>query len=77
MPYKVRKQKCRQKSGKRGSYTLSYKTKSGESRRICHTSKKKAKRQIAAIEMRETFSRDLLEYIAEVVKFLDLSESNA
>jgi hypothetical protein len=66
MPYTIRRKKCRQKSGKKG-----------EKRRICHTSKRKAKAQISAIEMRETFSRDLLEYIAEVVKNLDLSDLHA
>ena len=50
MPYKIRKQKCKQSDGDAGSYVLSYTTKKGEKRRACHTSKKKAQGQIAAIE---------------------------
>lgn len=50
MPYTIRKRKCRQSSGKQGSYVLSYTDKSGKKHNNCHTSKKKAKGQIAAIE---------------------------
>ena len=53
MPYTIRKANCKQASGKSGTHTLSYVDKKGKSHRICHTSKKKAKGQIAAIEMRE------------------------
>lgn len=54
MPYTIRKADCKQASGKSGSYTLSYTDKKGKHHRICHTSKKKAKGQISAIEMRES-----------------------
>jgi hypothetical protein len=50
MPYTIRKQKCKQSSGKSGTYVLSYTDKSGKKHRNCHTSRKKAQGQIAAIE---------------------------
>lgn len=50
MPYTIRKQKCKQSSGKSGSYVLSYKDKKGKKHRACHTSRKRARGQIAAIE---------------------------
>lgn len=50
MPYTIRKKKCRQSDGDSGSYILSYTTKKGEHRSNCHTSKKRAQGQIAAIE---------------------------
>lgn len=52
MPYNIRKQKCKQSDGDAGSWVLSYTDKSGKKHRACHTSRKKAKGQIAAIEMR-------------------------
>lgn len=54
MPYTVRKQPCTQSSGKKGSYTLSYTDKKGKEHKNCHTSEKKAKGQISAIEMSES-----------------------
>lgn len=51
MPYRITKQKCKQSDGDAGKYVLSYKDKSGKKHRACHTSKKKARGQIAAIEM--------------------------
>jgi hypothetical protein len=50
MPYSIRKRKCRQSSGKKGDYTLSYTDKKGKKHSNCHTSRKKAQGQIAAIE---------------------------
>lgn len=50
MPYTIRKQKCKQSDGDTGSYVLSYTDKSGKKHSNCHTSKKKAQGQIAAIE---------------------------
>lgn len=50
MPYTIRKQNCKQSSGKRGTYVLSYTDKKGKKHRNCHTSRKKARGQIAAIE---------------------------
>ena len=64
MPYTIRKQKCKQSDGDAGSYTLSYTDKKGKKHRICHTSKQKAKGQIAAIEMRESI-RDIVRLILE------------
>lgn len=53
MPYSIRKQDCKQSDGDSGSYVLSYTDKKGKKHRNCHTSKKKAQGQIAAIEMRK------------------------
>ena len=64
MPYTIRKQKCKQSDGDAGSYTLSYTDKTGKKHRICHTTKQKAKGQIAAIEMRESI-RDIVRLILE------------
>lgn len=50
MPYTIRKQKCKQSDGDSGTHVLSYTDKDGQKHRACHTSKKKAKGQIAAIE---------------------------
>ena len=50
MPYSIRKRSCRQSSGKRGNYVLSYTDKKGKKHSNCHTSKTKAQGQIAAIE---------------------------
>jgi len=57
MPYTIRKQKCKQSTGKKGSYVLSYKDNKGKKHRACHTSRKKARGQIAAIEA-ESVERD-------------------
>jgi hypothetical protein len=51
MPYTIRKRKCKQTDGDRGTHVLSYTDNSGRKHRNCHTSKKKAKAQIAAIEI--------------------------
>jgi len=50
MPYNVRKRSCTQSDGDKGTYVLQYKTKKGKNVTNCHTSKKKAQGQIAAIE---------------------------
>ena len=50
MPYTIRKQKCKQSDGDSGTHVLSYTDKKGKKHRACHTSKKKARGQIAAIE---------------------------
>lgn len=50
MPYTIRKQKCTQSDGDKGTHVLSYTTKKGKKVSNCHTSKKKAQGQIAAIE---------------------------
>lgn len=50
MPYTIRKRDCRQSSGKKGKYVLSYTSKKGKKYNNCHTSRKKAQGQIAAIE---------------------------
>lgn len=54
MPYTIRKQRCKQSDGDAGTYVLSYTDKKGKKHRNCHTSKKRAKAQIAAIEMEGT-----------------------
>ena len=50
MPYNIRKRSCRQSSGKKGSYVLSYTDNKGKKHSNCHTSRKRAQGQIAAIE---------------------------
>jgi len=50
VPYKIKKQKCTQSDGDKGTYVLSYTSKKGKKYNNCHTSKKKARGQIAAIE---------------------------
>jgi len=59
MPYTIRKQKCKRSDGKSGNYVLKYKPKKptkkkkdseGYVKAGCHTSKKKANSQRAAIE---------------------------
>jgi hypothetical protein len=50
MPYTIRKQSCKQSDGDKGTHVLSYTDKKGKKHRNCHTSKKKARGQIAAIE---------------------------
>ena len=50
MPYNVRKRKCKQSDGDSGSWVMSYTDKKGKSHSSCHTSKSKARGQIAAIE---------------------------
>ena len=50
MPYSIKKKKCKQSDGDSGSWELSYTDKKGKSHKACHTSKKKAQGQIAAIE---------------------------
>lgn len=61
MPYTIRKQKCKQSDGDAGTYVLSYTTKKGKKVRNCHTSKKKAQGQIAAIEGPPMNSADYVE----------------
>lgn len=51
MPYTIRKQSCKQADGDRGAWTLSFVDKGGKAHRACHTSKKRARGAIAAIEM--------------------------
>lgn len=53
MPYSIRKAKCKQTDGDRGGYVLSYTDNKGKRHRNCHTSRKKARAQISAIEMPE------------------------
>jgi hypothetical protein len=61
VPYTIRKQKCKQSDGDAGTYVLSYTTKKGKKVRNCHTSKKKAQGQIAAIEGPPMNSADYVE----------------
>ena len=53
MPYSIKKKKCKQSDGDSGEYALLYTDKKGKKHSNCHTSKKKAQGQIAAIEMRK------------------------
>ena len=66
MPYKIIKRKCRPSDGDAGSYVLAYKTKKGKQKSNCHTSRSKARKQIAAIEMPESAIREMISMILEV-----------
>jgi hypothetical protein len=48
--YYIRKKSCTQSDGDKGNTVLKYTDKKGKKHTNCHTSKKKAKAQIAAIE---------------------------
>jgi hypothetical protein len=61
MPYTIRKQKCKQTDGDIGAYVLSYTSKKGKKISNCHTTKKKAQGQIAAIERPMVNSADVSE----------------
>lgn len=74
MPYTIRKSDCIQSSGKKGSYTLSYTDKKGKKHRICHTSKKKAQSQIAAIEMPESYDVDFRDTLDESIMITIMEE---
>jgi|TARA_R110001583_G_scaffold41020_16_gene130636 hypothetical protein len=76
MPYTIRKNKCKQADGDSGSYSLSYTDKKGKKHTACHTSKKKAQGQIAAIEMEadEKEADTLMEVILE--KILEIKDGN-
>ena len=50
MPYKITKKKCKQSDGDAGNHVLSYTDGKGKDHDNCHTSKKGAQGQIAAIE---------------------------
>jgi len=77
MPYTVRKQKCKKSDGGSGSYVLSYTDKKGKKHRACHSSKKKAKGQISAIEMRrENVNENLLKQMIREILEEELNERN-
>tara|TARA_A100001391_G_scaffold174335_1_gene136739 strand:- start:827 stop:1042 length:216 start_codon:yes stop_codon:yes gene_type:complete len=48
--YNIKAQSCTQSDGDKGKYVMYYTDKKGKKRSNCHTSKQKAKDQIAAIE---------------------------
>lgn len=70
MPYTIRKSKCKQSSGKPGSYTLSYTDKKGKKHSNCHTSRKRAQAQIGAIEMREDNDVDPRDPLSEGIMIM-------
>jgi len=74
MPYTIRKRDCKQSSGKKGSYTLSYTDKKGRRHSNCHTSKKKAKAQISAIEIPESNEIDSGETLDESIMITIMEE---
>jgi len=69
MPYNKRKQKCKQSSGKAGSYVLSYTDKKGKKHSACHTSEKNMQGQIAAIEAEadEVYGEEINEDIMRIL----------
>ena len=74
MPYTIRKSDCRQSSGKKGTYTLSYTDKKGKHHSNCHTSRKNAKAQIGAIEMPESNEVDSGETLDESIMITIMEE---
>jgi hypothetical protein len=75
MPYNIRKRSCRQSSGKKGSYVLSYTDNKGKKHSNCHTSRKRAKGQIAAIEAETVAPVELHLLIREFVEFHQATET--
>jgi hypothetical protein len=71
MPYSVRKAKCKQSDGDSGSYVLSYTDNKGKKHRNCHTSRKKAKAQIAAIEMPEGIEESWVPLAVRLTEMLE------
>jgi hypothetical protein len=71
MPYTIRKAKCKQTDGDQGSYVLSYTDEKGKKHRNCHTSRKKAKGQIAAIEMPEGIEEGWVPVAARLTRLLE------
>lgn len=71
MPYTVRKQKCKKSDGGSGGYVLSYTDKKGKKHRACHSSRKKARGQIAAIEAEGTIREYIRKIIIECFANLD------
>lgn len=71
MPYSIRKAKCKQTDGDSGSYVLSYTDNKGKKHRNCHTSRKKAKGQIAAIEMPEGIEESWVPLAVRLTEMLE------
>lgn len=65
MPYRINKllNPCEQSDGDKGNWSLTYTTKSGKKVKNCHTSKSKARAQIAAIEA-ESFAPKIFKYLS-------------
>jgi len=75
MPYNIRKRSCRQSSGKKGSYVLSYTDNKGKKHSNCHTSRKRAKGQIAAIEAESIEPVALRRLVREFVEIQQATEA--
>lgn len=75
MPYSIRKAKCKQTDGDRGGYVLSYTDEKGKRHRNCHTSRKKAKGQIAAIEMPESVEEIDEDWVPLAVRMVEAIEN--
>jgi hypothetical protein len=74
MPYTVRKRKCKKSDGGSGSYVLSYTDKKGKKHSACHTSRKKARGQIAAIEAEGVEMNDSLSELRELIREYSIEE---
>ena len=71
VPYSIRKARCKQTDGDRGGYVLSYTDSKGKGHRNCHTSRKKAKGQIAAIEMPEAIEESWVPLAVRITHLLE------
>ena len=71
MPYTIRKRKCKQTDGDAGSFVMSYTDDKGKKHSNCHTSRKKARGQISAIEMDESFEESWVPLAARITDILE------
>jgi hypothetical protein len=71
MPYTIRKRKCKQADGDKGSYVMSYTDDKGKKHSNCHTSRKKARGQISAIEMDESVEENWVPLAARITDILE------
>ena len=81
MPYKIKKQKCKQSDGKSGTYIVLKKAKSGkDKKKSCHSGKANAKKSIAASHIGES-SNEIRAFIRSVLveerKKIENSKDNA
>jgi len=78
MPYRINKLKnpCKQSDGDKGNWSLTYTDKKGKKHRACHTSKKNAQGQIAAIEGPYENNESTDELIEMILKRIIMEENN-
>ena len=75
MPYNIRKAKCKQSDGDRGTYVMSYNDNDGDRHSACHTSKAGARAQIAAIEIDESSDELDESWVPRIVQMVEAIEN--